>query len=200
MTKFRPCIDLHAGQVKQIVGGTLSDNPTAASSLQTNFTSTHPAAYYAQLYRESDLRGGHVIMLGPGNEGAAKEALAAWPGALQVGGGIRDENAKQWLDCGAEKVGAGFPISTASTAVALQCYTRPPLAARLGSSAAVGDHHLLPVPQGHIFLGTPARRAGGAGRRSESARHRPFVPPRRRHVACGHGQMANHHRFRDHAW
>lgn len=103
MTRFRPCIDLHAGQVKQIVGGTLT---TDTSSLRTNFTSSHPAAYYAQLYRDTRATGAHVIMLGPGNDDAAREALAAWPGALQVGGGVTDENAKSWIAAGAEKVGS----------------------------------------------------------------------------------------------
>lgn len=101
MTRFRPCIDLHAGSVKQIVGGTLS---TDDSSLKTNFTSERPAAYYSALYKEHSLKGGHVIMLGPGNDEAAREALAAWPGGLQVGGGIKDGNAKSWIDAGAEKV------------------------------------------------------------------------------------------------
>lgn len=102
MTKFRPCIDLHAGAVKQIVGGTLT---TTSADLQTNFTSEHGAAFYADLYKKHDLRGGHVIMLGPGNDQASKEALAAWPGGLQVGGGIKDANAQFWIDAGAEKVG-----------------------------------------------------------------------------------------------
>jgi phosphoribosylformimino-5-aminoimidazole carboxamide ribotide isomerase len=102
MTKFRPCIDLHAGAVKQIVGGTLT---TTSSDLQTNFTSEHGAAFYADLYKKHNLRGGHVIMLGPGNDQASKEALAAWPGGLQVGGGIKDTNAQYWIDAGAEKVG-----------------------------------------------------------------------------------------------
>ncbi|KAF5668913.1 1-(5-phosphoribosyl)-5-imidazole-4-carboxamide isomerase [Fusarium heterosporum] len=101
MTRFRPCIDLHAGQVKQIVGGTL-DSTSAA--LQTNYVSQHPPAHFAQLYRDNELDGAHVIMLGPGNDGPAKEALQAWPGGLQVGGGINDKNAKEWMDAGAEKV------------------------------------------------------------------------------------------------
>lgn len=101
MTRFRPCIDLHAGQVKQIVGGTLT---TDTSSLRTNFTSSHPAAYYARLYRDTGAAGAHVIMLGPGNEEAARGALAEWPGGLQVGGGITDGNARTWIDAGAEKV------------------------------------------------------------------------------------------------
>ncbi|KAK1074322.1 Enzyme that catalyzes the fourth step in the histidine pathway [Friedmanniomyces endolithicus] len=101
MTRFRPCIDLHAGSVKQIVGGTLS---TDDAGLKTNFTSEHPAAYFAELYRQHDLKGGHVIMLGPNNDVAAREALAAWPQGLQVGGGINADNVKQWMDAGAERV------------------------------------------------------------------------------------------------
>ncbi|TRX91786.1 hypothetical protein FHL15_007339 [Xylaria flabelliformis] len=101
MTRFRPCIDLHAGQVKQIVGGTLD---SSTSALKTNYVSKHPAGYYAELYRENALEGAHVIMLGPGNDEAAREALAAWPGHLQVGGGINDKNAALWIDNGASKV------------------------------------------------------------------------------------------------
>ena len=102
MTRFRPCIDLHAGQVKQIVGGTLdAADPTA---LKTNFVSAHSAGHFASLYRDAALAGAHVIMLGPGNDGAAREALAAWPGGLQVGGGIHDGNAMGWIEAGAEKV------------------------------------------------------------------------------------------------
>ena len=101
MTRFRPCIDLHAGSVKQIIGGTLSTND---AGLKTNFTSEHPSAYFAALYSKHDLRGGHVIMLGPDNDVAAREALSAWPGGLQVGGGINDGNAKGWVEAGAERV------------------------------------------------------------------------------------------------
>jgi phosphoribosylformimino-5-aminoimidazole carboxamide ribotide isomerase len=98
---FRPCIDLHEGKVKQIVGGTLADSPGA---LRTNFVSERPAAWYAELYRRDQLAGGHVIMLGPGNEPAAREALAAYPGGLQVGGGICADNARTWLEAGASHV------------------------------------------------------------------------------------------------
>lgn len=105
MTRFRPCIDLHAGSVKQIVGGSLTENDT---SLETNFTSQHPSAYYADLYRKHGLTGGHVIMLGPGNDDAAREALAAWSNALQIGGGIKDTNAKSWIEEGAERVFPGY--------------------------------------------------------------------------------------------
>ena len=101
MTRFRPCIDLHAGQVKQIVGGTLS---TIERDLKTNYISTLPASHFAKLYRDNDLRGAHVIMLGPHNEEAAREALSSWPGHLQIGGGITDQNAREWIDAGAEKV------------------------------------------------------------------------------------------------
>lgn len=100
MTLFRPCIDLHAGVVKQIVGGSLADGREP----RTNFVSALPPAHYAALYRRDGLHGGHVIMLGPGNEAAARAALAAWPGGLQVGGGITIDNAAAWLDAGAEKV------------------------------------------------------------------------------------------------
>lgn len=102
MTRFRPCIDLHAGQVKQIVGGTLDSSN--AGKLQTNFVSEQPAAHYAQLYKDNDLDGAHVIMLGPGNEEAAKQAIGAWPNGLQVGGGINEKNAAEWIAAGAEKV------------------------------------------------------------------------------------------------
>jgi phosphoribosylformimino-5-aminoimidazole carboxamide ribotide isomerase len=105
MTRFRPCIDLHAGQVKQIVGGTLS---TQESELRTNHVSQYPAAYFAKLYRDANLLGAHVIMLGPGNETAAREALSAWPGHLQVGGGITDANAKEWIEAGAERVSLSY--------------------------------------------------------------------------------------------
>jgi phosphoribosylformimino-5-aminoimidazole carboxamide ribotide isomerase len=98
---FRPCIDLHEGRVKQIVGGTLSDAPSA---LRTNFVSDRPSAYYAELYRRDGLAGGHVIMLGPGNEAAALEALRAYPGGLHVGGGIHLENAASYLKEGASHV------------------------------------------------------------------------------------------------
>lgn len=107
MTRFRPCIDLHSGQVKQIVGGTLSLN---SADLKTNHVSALPAAHFAELYKAHELSGGHVIMLGPGNDEAAMEALSAWPGRLQVGGGINSENAKLWIERGAEKVGEGYGI------------------------------------------------------------------------------------------
>lgn len=98
---FRPCIDLHEGRVKQIVGGTLSDEP---GRLRTNFVSDRPASWFADLYRQDGLTGGHVVLLGPGNESAASAALAAYPGGLQVGGGVNLDNACTWLDRGASHV------------------------------------------------------------------------------------------------
>ncbi|KAF2226098.1 phosphoribosylformimino-5-aminoimidazole carboxamide ribotide isomerase [Elsinoe ampelina] len=101
MTRFRPCIDLHAGSVKQIVGGTLT---TTDSDLKTNYVSKLPAGHYASLYKQHSLRGSHVIMLGPGNDAAATEACQAWPNGLQVGGGINESNAAKWIENGAERV------------------------------------------------------------------------------------------------
>ncbi len=99
---FRPCIDLHMGKVKQIVGSTLSEEQP--ERLQTNFTADKPSSWFAQLYRQDQLEGGHIIQLGPDNEEAATQALAAWPGGLQIGGGITLENADMWLDRGASHV------------------------------------------------------------------------------------------------
>jgi phosphoribosylformimino-5-aminoimidazole carboxamide ribotide isomerase len=96
---FRPCIDLHEGKVKQIVGGSLG-----GAGLRTNFVSDHNAAWYAELYQRAGLTGGHVVMLGPGNEDEACAALAAYPGGLQLGGGINADNARDWLDRGASHV------------------------------------------------------------------------------------------------
>jgi phosphoribosylformimino-5-aminoimidazole carboxamide ribotide isomerase len=93
---FRPCIDLHEGKVKQIVGGTLGE-----AGLRINFISEKSAAWFAELYRRDKLSGGHVIMLGVGNEPEARSALAAFPGGLQIGGGINASNARDWLDAGA---------------------------------------------------------------------------------------------------
>ena len=96
MTIFRPCIDLHQGKVKQIVGGSLNDE-----GAQTNFVSQYDAAYYANLYAKYALKGGHVIALGAGNKEAALQALSAWPEGLQFGGGVNDVNAAEFLEAGA---------------------------------------------------------------------------------------------------
>ncbi|MEM7272581.1 MAG: phosphoribosylformimino-5-aminoimidazole carboxamide ribotide isomerase [Actinomycetota bacterium] len=101
MTRFRPCIDLHEGRVKQIVGGTLRDRGPGP---ETNFVSDRDAAWFADRYRADDLPGGHVIRLGAGNDEAARAALAAWPGAMHIGGGIDLESAEAWLEAGASHV------------------------------------------------------------------------------------------------
>ncbi len=100
-TRFRPCIDLHDGVVKQIVGGTLD---SSSQKLETNFVSDRSPAHYAEMYRQSGLTGGHVIKLGPNNDGAARAALAAYPQGLQLGGGINPQNAAEWMDAGASHV------------------------------------------------------------------------------------------------
>ncbi|MCF0214974.1 MAG: phosphoribosylformimino-5-aminoimidazole carboxamide ribotide isomerase [Fibrobacteraceae bacterium] len=101
MTKFRPCIDLHDGKVKQIVGSSLTDS---GAGLKTNFETDRSPAWFAELYKKDGITGGHLIMLGKGNEEAALEALAAYPGGLQVGGGINAENASKYINAGASHV------------------------------------------------------------------------------------------------
>ncbi len=106
--KFRPCIDIHNGKVKQIVGGSLRDNGDRA---EENFVSEKDGAYFAELYRERGLSGGHVILLNgkdsPHYEETKRQALSclnAFPGGLQAGGGITPENAREFLDAGASHV------------------------------------------------------------------------------------------------
>lgn len=99
--EFRPCIDLHDGKVKQIIGSTLGYHNQAVVE---NFVSEHDSSYYAQLFQQDALTGGHVIMLGNGNELAAKAALASYPNGLQIGGGITADNAKEYIDAGASHV------------------------------------------------------------------------------------------------
>ena len=100
--KIRPCIDIHAGKVKQIVGSTLSD--ADKNQLRENFVSEKSPGFYARLFKKHGLTGGHIIMLGPGNEEAALEALSAWPLGMQIGGGINLDNARFWLEKGASHV------------------------------------------------------------------------------------------------
>lgn len=100
--KFRPCIDLHNGKVKQIVGGTLND--AGAEVPVTNFETDLSPAYFAGMYKNDNLSGGHVIMLGPGNEEAAISALRGFSGGMQAGGGITPQNARWFLDAGASHV------------------------------------------------------------------------------------------------
>jgi phosphoribosylformimino-5-aminoimidazole carboxamide ribotide isomerase len=99
LTLFRPCIDLHQGQVKQIVGGSLDDH-----GADTNYVSPHDAAYYAELYQQHQLPGGHMIALGPGNEEQVLQALAIWPQGMQFGGGVNEDNAAGYLEAGASHV------------------------------------------------------------------------------------------------
>ncbi len=99
--EFRPCIDLHDGKVKQIVGSTLG---YADQSVIENFVSEYDAGYFAKQFQQDNLIGGHVIMLGPGNEAAALQALQAYPNALQIGGGITAQNAAHFIEAGASHV------------------------------------------------------------------------------------------------
>ena len=106
--KFRPCIDIHNGKVKQIVGGSLKD---AGDQARENFVSGQDAAFYAELYKNAGLKGGHVILLnGKDSEyyeatrNQALKALAAYPGGLQIGGGVCPDNAEDYLKAGASHV------------------------------------------------------------------------------------------------
>ncbi|MCI5918917.1 MAG: phosphoribosylformimino-5-aminoimidazole carboxamide ribotide isomerase [Roseburia sp.] len=106
--QFRPCIDIHNGKVKQIVGGSLRDEGDVATE---NFVSEQDAAYFAKLYQKDGIKGGHIILLNAADspyyketKQQAKNALQAYPGGLQVGGGIHDGNAKEFLDAGASHV------------------------------------------------------------------------------------------------
>jgi phosphoribosylformimino-5-aminoimidazole carboxamide ribotide isomerase len=99
--RFRPCIDLHEGRVKQIVGSTLGED---RSEVVTNFETERSPGTFAARYRADNLPGGHVIMLGPGNEASALEALRAFPAGLQIGGGMTPDNAAVYLDAGASHV------------------------------------------------------------------------------------------------
>jgi phosphoribosylformimino-5-aminoimidazole carboxamide ribotide isomerase len=106
--KFRPCIDIHNGKVKQIVGGSLKD---AGNRAQENFVSEQNAAFYASLYKEKGLKGGHIILLNSADseyfqatKAQAMLALGAYPGGLQIGGGVNPDNAADYLAAGASHV------------------------------------------------------------------------------------------------
>lgn len=106
--EFRPCVDIHNGKVKQIVGGTLVDR---GDSAKENFVSTLDAAYYAKLYESRGITGGHIILLNAleseyyeATKKQALDALRAYPGGMQVGGGINPQNASQFLNAGASHV------------------------------------------------------------------------------------------------
>ena len=104
--EFRPCIDIHNGRVKQIVGGSLD-----GAAAKENFVADKDAAHFAILYKDMGIKGGHVILLnGRGTpeyeatKAQAISALKAYPGGLQVGGGIAPDNAKEFIDAGASQV------------------------------------------------------------------------------------------------
>ena len=106
--KFRPCIDIHNGQVKQIVGGSLKDNQNQAKE---NYTSNKGAAWFARLYKKDNLTGGHVILLNSkdskyfqATKSQGIEALQCYPGGLQIGGGITADNAIEYIEAGASHV------------------------------------------------------------------------------------------------
>lgn len=106
--EFRPCIDIHNGQVKQIVGSSLEDGGDLATE---NFVAEKGAEYYARLYRKNGIRGGHIILLNPASSpyyeadrAQAMRALAAFPGGLQIGGGVNADNAAEYLEAGASHV------------------------------------------------------------------------------------------------
>ena len=106
--EFRPCIDIHNGKVKQIVGGSLMD---AGNRAEENFVSEQDAGFFAHLYKEAGIRGGHIILLNAkesefyeATKQQAMLALREYPGGLQVGGGITAENANEFLQAGASHV------------------------------------------------------------------------------------------------
>lgn len=106
--RFRPCIDIHNGAVKQIVGGSLRDEDDQAVE---NFKAAQDAGYFAQLYRRDGLKGGHVILLNPPSSEyyektrkQALKALALYPQGLQIGGGITADNAREYIEAGASHV------------------------------------------------------------------------------------------------
>ena len=106
--ELRPCIDIHNGKVKQLVGGSIQDQ---GDSAQENYISSQDAAWYARLFQEKGLKNGHVILLNSKDSAyyeqtrqQALSALQAYPGGLQVGGGITAENAREYLDAGASHV------------------------------------------------------------------------------------------------
>ena len=106
--EFRPCIDIHNGRVKQIVGGSLKDKDNQA---EENFVSQMDGAFYANMYKKAGIRGGHIILLNPvtseyyeATRAQALLALHSYPGGLQIGGGITADNAAQFIEAGASHV------------------------------------------------------------------------------------------------
>jgi phosphoribosylformimino-5-aminoimidazole carboxamide ribotide isomerase len=106
--EFRPCIDIHNGKVKQIVGASLNDNNEAPSE---NYVSSRGADFYARMYKELGLKGGHIILLNPADSPYYEltrhqgiRALSATPGLLQIGGGVTPDNAASYIEAGASHV------------------------------------------------------------------------------------------------
>jgi len=106
--RFRPCIDIHNGKVKQIVGGSLQDSGDRAKE---NFVSENNTSYYARLFKEDKITGAHVILLNgkdsefyEATKEAAELAIASYPGGLQIGGGINAANAFEYIKEGASHV------------------------------------------------------------------------------------------------
>lgn len=106
--RFRPCIDIHNGKVKQIVGGSLKDEGDQAI---TNFASEYNADFYAEKYKKDGLVGGHIILLNhksseyyDATKKQAMLALETYPGGLQIGGGITADNAREYIKAGASHV------------------------------------------------------------------------------------------------
>lgn len=106
--EFRPCIDIHNGKIKQIVGGSINDHINIVTE---NFVSQYDGAYYGEFYKKYKLKGGHIIILNPKNSEfyeqslmEAQKALKAYPNGLQIGGGVTSENAKEFINAGASHV------------------------------------------------------------------------------------------------
>lgn len=125
--RIRPCIDIHNGKVKQIVGGSLRDESgkesvlkesvlkerlSGENPLRENFVSQKDADVYAAIYRRAMLPGGHIILLNSVKEKEAYEAdlrqaflaLKEYPDGMQAGGGITPETAERFLEAGASHV------------------------------------------------------------------------------------------------
>jgi phosphoribosylformimino-5-aminoimidazole carboxamide ribotide isomerase len=145
---FRPCIDLKNGRVVQIVGGTLTDD---GANTITNYVSSQSAADFAALYQRDALQGGHVIMLGPGSEDAARSALAAYPNGLQIGGGVNSSNALLWLEQGASHV---IVTSYLFENGALSLNRLEAMTKAVGSHRLVIDMSCRRSPDGSYFIAT----------------------------------------------
>jgi len=163
--KFRPCIDLHQGKVKQIVGSSLQDDAKNkhmddTKALITNFETEKSAEEFAALYKAHDLKGGHVIMLDPGrsngmSEAAAMAAVAAFPGGLHVGGGITTDNALQYIQMGASHViisGFMFDIAENNTTAVLSTEKLTRLEKLVGKEKIVLDLSCRRTKNGYVVV------------------------------------------------